>query len=490
MQTTTLTALGIGAKIKSGDLTVADAVTSALAAIDAKNKPINAVLTVEERQSLLATAADVQAKIETGKLTSPLAGVPLGIKDNICTKNLRTTCASKMLDQFISPYDATVIERLRDAGVIPIAKLNLDEFAIGSTSETSFYGAVHNPWDLERVAGGSSSGSAAAVAAGLVCASLGSDTGGSIRQPASHCGVTGFKPTYGVVSRYGAVAYVSSMDQIGPITRDVADAAAILDIISGKDPLDGMSLELPPPRFSKQLNNDIAGKRIALPRESFGDNVDAAVQDSIRQTAEIFRAQGAVVEEIDLPFLEMLIPAYYIIATAEASSNLSKFDGVKYGHRAAGATNIEELYRKTRNEGFGNETIKRILLGTFVLSSGYYDAYYKKALQVKARIVQHFNDIFANFDAILSPVAPTTAPHLGESLADSVKLYLADVFTASANLVGLPALSVPCGFDKKGLPIGAQIIGAHLADGLVLNLGHAFQTVTNFHKQMPKGGAF
>jgi len=482
------TALEAGQQIRAGEMTAQEAVSSVLDAIAAQDGQVNAFITVCEREALLARAAEVQTGIERGALTSPLAGVPIGIKDNICTKGLRTTCASKILSNFIPPYSATAVERLEQAGMIVVGKLNMDEFAMGSTSEHSFFGPVRNPWDFDRVPGGSSGGAAAAVAAGEVFATLGSDTGGSIRQPAAHCGVVGFKPTYGVVSRYGGVAYASSLDQIGPIGRDVADCAAMMDIIKGKDPLDGTSLDLPDTSYSEALHGDIRGKRIGLPRECFGDGVDADVKRQVRGAAETLRGLGAVVEEIDMSFLEYAISTYYVIVTAEASSNLARFDGVKYGFRAEGVHSIESLYRKTRSEGFGPEVIKRILLGTFVLSSGHYDAYYKKALQVKALIKQRFDDLFERYDAILCPNAPYTAPLIGEEM-DDLKRYLSDIFTASVNLAGLPALSLPCGLDANGLPIGAQIIGQRLTDATVLNLGHAFQSVTDYHKQMPREGA-
>jgi len=481
------TALEAGKQIRAGEATVTETVSAVLDAIAAGDSRINAFITVAERETLLERAAEVQAGIDGGALTSPLAGVPIGIKDNICTKDLRTTCASKMLADFVPPYSATAVERLEQAGMIVVGKLNLDEFAMGSTSETSFFGPVKNPWDTHRVPGGSSGGSAAAIAAGEVFAALGSDTGGSIRQPASHCGVTGFKPTYGVVSRYGGIAYASSLDQIGPMGRDVADCAAIMDIIKGKDPLDGTSLDLPETSCLAGLDGDIRGKRIGLPRECFAEDVDADVKQRVLAAAETLRGLGAEVEEVDLPFLNDGIATYYVVAMAEASSNLARFDGVKYGFRAEGAHNIESLYRKTRGEGFGPGVIKRILLGTYVLSSGQYDRYYKKALQVKAVIKQRFDALFRDYDAILCPNTPYTAPLLGEEM-DDLKRYLSDVFTASANLAGLPALSLPCGLDSKGMPVGAQIIGQRLSDNMVLHLGHAFQCATDHHKQTPGEG--
>jgi len=491
MRIENVSALEVGRQIRSGEKTVAEIVSSALDAIAAGDGRLNAFITVCDRGALLERAAEIQEKIDSGALTSPLAGVPIGIKDNICTEGVLTTAASKMLYNFIPPYSATVVERLEEAGMIVVGKLNLDEFAMGTTSETSYFGPVKNPWDVSRVAGGSSGGAVAAVAGGEIFAALGTDTGGSIRLPASHCGVTGFKPTYGAVSRYGGIALASSLDQIGPVARDVADCAAMMDVIKGKDPLDATSLDLPETRanWTEGLNGSIAGKRIALPRECFGDDVDADVKARVFAAAETLRGLGAVVEEIGLPLLDYVIPAYSVIMTAEASSNLAKFDGVKYGFRAEGPFgSVEELYRRTRGEGFGPEVIQRILLGTFVLSAGYYDVYYKKALQVKALIKEQFDEIFSRYDAILCPNAPHTAPGLGEEM-DHHRRYLSDIFVASANLAGLPALSAPCGFDAKGMPVGVQIIGQRLSDALVLNLGYAFQQATDYHKRIPGEGA-
>jgi len=469
-----LSALQLGRKIKSGEISVSEAVQAALNA--AESSSTNSFISLASREKCMEQATAIQAKIQSGELTSPLAGVPIAIKDNICTKGLLTSCASKMLENFIPPYSATVVERLEKAGLIVIGKLNMDEFAMGSTSETSYYGAVKNPWDKNRVSGGSSGGSAAAVAAREAFCSLGSDTGGSIRQPASYCGVTGFKPTYGTVSRHGLLAYASSLDQIGPIGRDAADCAAIYKVIAGHDPKDGTSLKLSDLSATEQQASlhSVREKKIALPSECFGDGVEEEVRAHVLTVADTFRSMGAEVEYISLPFNDYVIPAYYIIATAESSSNLSRYDGVKYGYRA-GADDLATLYNMTRSEGFGTEVIKRILLGTFVLSSGFYDSYYKKALQVKAIIKNYFDKIFSKYDFIISPVAPTTAPLLGESINDTLKMYLSDIFTVSVNLAGLPAVSVPCGFDSKGMPVGAQIIGNRLMDNSVLDLACAYQ---------------
>jgi len=480
-----MTALEIGAAIKEGKLKCVDAVNAVFDAIENKDDKINAYITLN-KESALKRAEEVQGLIDNGSLTSPLAGVPFSIKDNICTKGLKTSCASKILGDFSPVYNATVIERLEECGAIIIGKLNMDEFAMGSTSETSYYGTTKNPWDLNKVPGGSSGGSAAAVASKEAVVALGSDTGGSIRQPASYCGVTGFKPTYGTVSRYGLIAYASSLDQIGPIARDVADCAAVMDVISGKDAYDGTSLDNVCLEYLKSLDGNIKGMKIGLPRQCFDDGLDKDVKDNILAMADKLKELGAVVEEIEMPFLEFVIPAYYIIASAEASSNLSRFDGVKYGFRADKYEGVVDLYNTTRSEGFGEEVKKRILLGTFVLSSGYYDAYYRKALKVKSVIKKNFDEIFSKYDAILSPTAPTTAPKLGESLSDPLQMYLSDIYTVSVNLAGLPGLSVPCGKDKNGMPIGAQIIGAALSDSKVLNIGYAYQNATDFHKSMPE----
>jgi aspartyl-tRNA(Asn)/glutamyl-tRNA(Gln) amidotransferase subunit A len=481
-----MTALELGAAIKNKEITSVEATKAVIDKIAEVDKSVNAYITVNAEQAL-QKAAEAQAKIESGELTSALAGVPFAIKDNICTKGVKTSCASKILGEFAPVYNATVVEKLEAAGAIVLGKLNMDEFAMGSTSETSFYGATKNPWDLNKVPGGSSGGAAAAVAAKEAICALGSDTGGSIRQPASYCGVTGFKPTYGTVSRFGLIAYASSLDQIGPVAKDVADCAAVMDVICGKDAHDGTSLDIGVTNYLESLNADVKGMKIGLPVECFtNEGLDSEVAASVKAVAEKLRELGAEVEEIHLPFIDYVIPAYYIIAAAEASSNLSRFDGVKYGFRAENYDGLVDLYNATRSEGFGDEVKKRILLGTFVLSSGYYDAYYRKALKVKAVIKQKFDEIFSKYDLIICPTAPSTAPKLGESLSDTMKMYLSDIFTVSVNIAGLPGLSVPCGFDKSGMPIGAQIIGPALGEQKVLNAGYAYQQNTDFHKKYPE----
>ena len=477
MELHTLTALELGEKLRSGEVTRQEAVEAALSRIRAAQGANNAFITVTDPPAPAAEGA-----------VSPLAGVPMAYKDNICTKGVRTTCASRILGDFTPCYDATVAERLTAAGAVSLGKLNMDEFAMGSTSETSCFGAVKNPWDLTRAAGGSSGGAAAAVAAGEVWYAIGSDTGGSIRQPAAYCGVTGMKPTYGTVSRYGLIAYASSLDQMGPIARSAADCAAVLDIMMGKDVRDATSLDAPAGGLLASLTGDLRGKRIGLPVDCFGEGLDPEVRAAVLAAAEVLKARGATVEEFALPVMEYVVPAYYIIACAEASSNLSRFDGVKYGWRAQDYGDLGELYAKTRTQGFGTEVKRRILLGTFVLSSGYYDAYYKKALQTKAVIKAAFDGAFTKYDLLLTPVAPTTAPKLGESLSDPLKMYLSDIYTVSVNLAGLPGLSMPCGFDQKGLPIGAQLIGPALGDAAVLNAAYGYQLDTDYHRQTPKGG--
>ena len=467
-----LTALELGEKLRSGEVSRERAAAVSRAAIAAAQGGNNAFITVAE------TAAP-------GPADTPLAGVPMAFKDNICVRGTPTTCASRILEGFTPCYHATAAERLLSAGAVSMGKLNMDEFAMGSTSETSCFGPVRNPWDPTRSPGGSSGGAAAAVAAGEVWYALGSDTGGSLRQPAAHCGVTGMKPTYGAVSRYGLVAYASSLDQLGPIARSAADCAAVLDVVMGRDPKDSTSLDRPAGGLLAALTGDLRGKRVGLPVQCFGDGLEAEVRDAVLAAAAVLRARGAVLEEVDLPALEYAVPAYYVIACAEASSNLARFDGVRYGRRAEGCASPEELYRRTRTQGFGAEVKRRILLGTFVLSAGYYDAYYKKALRARAAIRTALEGAFQTCDLLLAPTAPSTAPELGESLADPLGMYLGDVYTVPANLAGLPALSMPCGFDRRGLPIGAQLMGPAWGEAAVLDAAHAFQLETDWHRRRP-----
>ena len=478
------TAVKLSERIKAGEITVMDAAMAAMDAIEEKEPAYHCYVTVLDRETVLKRAQEVQKLIDEGVLTGPLAGVPAAIKDNMCTEGIRTTCSSRILDNFVPPYTAEAVKNLEKAGVVIIGKTNMDEFAMGSTTETSYYGPTKNPWDTGHVPGGSSGGSAAAVAAEECIFALGSDTGGSIRQPASYCGVVGMKPTYGTVSRYGLIAYASSLDQIGPIARTAADCAAVLDAIQGKDRRDATSLDIPAGGLLSGLTGDIRGMKIGLPASCFGEGLDPEVRRAVLEAAGVLEARGAKLVKFDFPVMEYVVPAYYIIASAEASSNLSRFDGVKYGWRAEGYEDLTDLYCRTRTEGFGPEVRRRILLGTFVLSSGYYDAYYKKALQVKALIKEAFDRAFEQYDLLLTPVSPTAAPKLGESLSDPLKMYLSDIYTVPANLAGLPGLSMPCGFDG-GLPIGAQLIGPALGDLAVLDAAHAYQQETDWHRRHP-----
>ena len=474
-----LTALELGAAIKKGETTAVEAAECCFARMKEMEPEVHAFINLDEERAM-DQAKKVQKEIEEGKLTGPLAGVPVAVKDNICTKGLATTCGSRMLEHFVPPYDAFAARKLKEAGMVILGKANMDEFAMGSTTETSWYGVTRNPRNTQHVPGGSSGGSCAAVAAGECFAALGSDTGGSIRQPSSFCGVTGIKPTYGTVSRQGLVAYGSSLDQIGPIGKDVADCAALLQVIAGHDPADSTSLEREPWDFSESLKGDGAGLRVGLPRDYFGEGLDEDVRRAVLQVAENLKEQGAAVEEFDLGLVPYAIPAYYVIASAEASSNLSRFDGVKYGFRAEGAEGLHDMYKKTRSQGFGPEVKRRIMLGSFVLSSGYYDAYYLKALRTKALIKQAFDKAFERFDVILAPAAPTTAPRLGESLQDPLKMYLGDIYTVSVNLAGLPAICLPCGADKEGLPIGVQMIADCFGEEKMIQAARAWE----------KGGRF
>ena len=474
-----LTALELGAAIKKGETTAVEAAECCFARIKKMEPEVHAFINLDEERAM-DQAKKVQKEIEEGKLAGPLAGVPVAVKDNICTKGLATTCGSRMLEHFVPPYDAFAARKLKEAGMVILGKANMDEFAMGSTTETSWYGVTRNPRNTQHVPGGSSGGSCAAVAAGECFAALGSDTGGSIRQPSSFCGVTGIKPTYGTVSRQGLVAYGSSLDQIGPIGKDVADCAALLQVIAGHDPADSTSLEREPWDFSESLKGDGAGLRVGLPRDYFGEGLDEDVRRAVLQVAENLKEQGAVVEEFDLGLVPYAIPAYYVIASVEASSNLSRFDGVKYGFRAEGAEGLHDMYKKTRSQGFGPEVKRRIMLGSFVLSSGYYDAYYLKALRTKALIKQAFDKAFERFDVILAPAAPTTAPRLGESLQDPLKMYLGDIYTVSVNLAGLPAVCLPCGADKEGLPIGVQMIADCFGENKMIQAARAWE----------KGGRF
>ncbi len=475
MSLTDLTATELGKRIKEGKVTAVDAAKESLENIKEKDKGLNAFVTLADEAGVIKRAEEVQRQIEDGSLTGPLAGVPVALKDNLCTKGLRTTCASKILSNFVPPYSATAVENLEKAGAVIIGKTNMDEFAMGSTSETSFFGAVKNPHDAERVTGGSSGGSAAAVAAGEVAYALGTDTGGSIRQPSAYCGVTGIKPTYGTVSRNGLIAYASSLDQIGPIAKDVTDCAAILEAIASYDTKDSTSVKRDDTDFTSALGGDVKGLKIGIPNDYFGEGLDEEVGTAVLAAADTLKEMGAEVERFDLGLVHYAVPAYYIIASAEASSNLSRFDGVKYGYRAKDYEGLHQMYKRSRSEGFGEEVKRRIMLGTFALSSGYYDAYYMKALKTKALIKQAFDKAFEEYDVILGPVAPTVAPRLGESLIDPIKMYLGDIYTVSANLAGLPAISLPCGVNSRGLPIGLQLTGNCFNEKTIIKAAFAFE---------------
>ena len=452
MSLMSLTAAELGRKIKSGEVTAVQAAQEALDAIAAKETAVNSFVTVVDRDKVLAQAENVQKQIEAGEYAdSPLAGVPVAIKDNMCIEGILTTCSSKILNNFYPTYTAEAVLNLQKAGAVIIGKTNMDEFAMGSTTETSAYGETKNPWNTKHVPGGSSGGSCAAVAAEECSFALGSDTGGSIRQPSSFCGVTGIKPTYGTVSRYGLIAYGSSLDQIGPVAKDVTDCAMILEAIASHDP-----------------------------KDYFGEGLDPEVKAAVLQAAKELEKKGAIVEEFDLSLVEYAIPAYYVIACAEASSNLARFDGVKYGYRTDAYEGLHQMYKKSRSEGFGAEVKRRIMLGSFVLSSGYYDAYYLKALRTKALIKKAFDEAFAKYDVILGPAAPTTAPELGKSLSDPLKMYLGDIYTISVNLAGLPGISVPCGKDSKGLPIGLQLIGDCFQENKIIRAAYAYEQTRSY----------
>lgn len=474
MEIQKLTAVSLGKKIKEKEISVREALDAVFAQIDQTEDRYHAYVTLD-KEGAYKQADAVQEKIDKGELTGALAGVPVAIKDNMCTKGLLTTCSSKILENYIPTYTASAVQNLTDAGCVVIGKTNMDEFAMGSTTETSYYGVTRNPHNPDHVPGGSSGGSAAAVALNECFFALGSDTGGSIRQPSAFCGITGMKPTYGTVSRYGLIAYGSSLDQIGPMTKNVTDCAAVLETIASYDKKDSTSMKREEYDFTSALVRDVKGLRIGLPKDYFGDGLDSEVKAAIFKAAETFKRMGAIVEEFDLGLVQYAIPAYYIIASAEASSNLERFDGVKYGYRTKEYGDLHSMYKKTRSEGFGSEVKRRIMLGSFVLSSGYYDAYYLKALKTKALIKQEFDKAFEKYDIILAPAAPTTAPLLGSSLQDPIKMYLSDIYTISANLAGIPGLSIPCGKDNKGLPIGMQLLGGCFQEKTLLRAGFAYE---------------
>ena len=474
----------LAADLKSGVYSSEELTRDSLQRIRQFDERLNSFVTVTEAQALAAAqAADAVIKAGTA---GPLTGIPFAHKDIFCTNGVKTSCGSKMLDNFIAPYDATVTEKLLEAGAVMVGKTNMDEFAMGSSNETSFYGPVRNPWDESTVPGGSSGGSAAAVAARLVAASTGTDTGGSIRQPAALCGITGLKPTYGRVSRYGMIAFASSLDQGGAFTRSAEDAAVMLGAMAGFDPRDSTSVDRPVDDYSGQLHESLQGLKIGLPKEYFGEGLDSAVGDAVAVAIDEFRKLGATVVDISLPNTHLSVPAYYVVAPAECSSNLSRFDGVRFGHRAENPQDLEDLYTRSRGEGFGEEVKRRILVGTYALSAGYYDAYYLKAQQVRRLIRDDFLRAFEQVDVIMGPTAPSVAFKLGEKADDPVSMYLSDIYTIAVNLAGLPAMSIPAGFSK-GLPVGLHVTGNYFDEGRLLNVGHQYQQVTDWHTRCPQG---
>lgn len=482
---TSISALGIGRLIKEKQVSVVEVVKEQLEIAKRRDEAYHCYINLMEEDAL-AQAKRVQEQLNAGELqASPLAGVPMAVKDNICTKRIKTTCASKILYNFTPTYDATVIEKLKGSGAIILGKTNMDEFAMGSTTETSHFGVTKNPWNTSHVPGGSSGGSAAAVAAEEAFYALGSDTGGSIRQPAGYCGVVGIKPTYGTVSRYGLIAYASSLDQIGTIGRTVSDCAASLQVISGRDHRDATCVDRESYSYLEALVDDVKGMKIGVPKGYFGSGLEEDVKMNVLKALEVFRSKGAIIEEFELEAVDYGVSSYYVIACAEASSNLSRFDGVKYGYRSPEFNGLQELYRSTRSEGFGDEVKHRMMIGAFVLSSGYYDAFYNKALKVRSVINQGFQKAFDQYDIILGPIAPQTAPELGKSLSDPLKMYLSDIYTVAVNLAGLPAISLPCGLDHKGLPVGMQLIGRHFGEKDILRAAYSFEQSTTI--QRPKG---
>ena len=482
MEIIELTVHELQEKLKNKEITVSEIVNAYCERIKEKEPEVDAFITtyLDEAKD---NAKIIEEKLNKGELKGEYVGIPIGIKDNICIKGTKTTCASKMLENFVAPYSATVAKKLDDENMITLGKLNMDEFAMGSSTENSYFKNTKNPWDLNRVPGGSSGGSAAAVAANEVPWALGSDTGGSIRQPSSLCGVVGLKPTYGLVSRYGLVAFASSLDQIGPITKDVRDAASLLTLIAGKDDRDTTSRDSGNKDYVKALKNDVKGMKIGVPKEFFGEGINEEVKEKLYETIENYKEMGAEIEEFSLDIANYALAAYYIIACAEASSNLGRFDGIRYGYRTKEFKNLKEIYTKSRSEGFGAEVKRRIILGTYVLSSGYYDAYYKKAQKVRTLVSNEFNKAFEKYDVILTPTSPVTAFKIGEKSNNPMEMYLADICTVSINIAGIPAISIPCGVDKKGLPIGVQIIGNKFKEETILNAAYTLEQKIKFREK-------
>mgnify|MGYP000908585702 FL=1 len=486
MEITELTVHELIEKLKNKELTSTEITQSYIDRIKEKEPEVQAFVTTLEDEAI-KQAKEIDEKRATGEIENNLAGIPIGIKDNMCTKGIKTTCSSHMLENFVSPYDATVVEKLKSENLIDLGKLNMDEFAMGGSTEYSYFHKTYNPWNLNKVPGGSSGGSAAAVAANMVPWALGSDTGGSIRQPSSFCGVVGLKPTYGLISRYGLVAFASSLDQIGPITKDVEDSAILLNLIAGHDEKDTTSADIAKKDYTKNLKNNIKGKKIGVPKEFFGEGINAEVKEKLQEAIETYKELGAEVEEFSLDIAKYSLATYYIIACAEASSNLGRFDGIRYGYRTPEYSNLKELYKKSRSEGFGEEVKRRIILGTYVLSSGYYDAYYKKAQQVRTLVMNEFQKAFEKYDVILTPTSPTVAFDIGSKSNNPLEMYLADICTVSVNIAGLPGISIPCGVDKEGMPVGMQLIGNKFEEEKLLNIAYVFEQKTKFReKYAPK----
>ncbi|MBI5757078.1 MAG: Asp-tRNA(Asn)/Glu-tRNA(Gln) amidotransferase subunit GatA [Planctomycetales bacterium] len=472
-------------RLERGDVTSVDVTTAYLDQIAVHDAQVQAFLLVD-RDAALEQARDVDAKRQAGHAVGKLAGVPVALKDVVCTKGVRTTCGSRMLENFVPPYDAHVVQRLKEADAVLIGKTNMDEFAMGSSTENSAYQVTKNPWDLARTPGGSSGGSAAAVSASMAPLAIGSDTGGSIRQPAGFCGVVGMKPTYGRISRFGLVAYASSLDQLGPFASDVSGAALLLEVMSGHDARDSTSVNVPVPEYSRSVDEPLAGLRIGVAREHFVEGLDREVEAAIRTALDVYRKLGAEVKEVSLPHSQYAVAVYYIIAPSEASSNLARYDGVHYGHRAKDFSNMIDMYSASRGEGFGTEVKRRIMLGAYALSAGYYDAYYLKALKVRRLIRQDFDQAFQSVDVIASPVAPTPAFKIGELVNDPLAMYLSDIYTLSANLAGLPGICIPAGFSGKNLPIGLQLLAAPFQEERLLRTARMFERETDWHKQRAK----
>jgi len=482
MNITELTVHELQEKVKNKELTIEQIVKAYIERIKEKEPKVDAFITLQLEEAL-EKAKEIDNQIASGKEMTELAGIPIGIKDNICTKGIRTTAGSKMLENFIAPYNATVMEKINEKEMISLGKLNMDEFAMGSSTEHSYFKNTKNPWDLTRIPGGSSGGSAAAVASNMVPWALGTDTGGSIRQPASVCGVVGLKPTYGLVSRFGVIAYASSLDQVGVFTKDVEDCAMLLNVIAGKDENDTTSVDVGEKDYTQSLGKDIKGLKIGIPKEFYSEGINEEVKQSLLTAIEEYKKLGAEVEEFSLDIADLSLATYYIIACAEASSNLGRYDGIRYGHRAENFTNISELFKNSRSEGFGEEVKRRIILGTYVLSSGYYDAYYKKAQQVRTLVMNKFDEAFEKYDLILTPTSPITAFKIGEKSDNPLEMYLADICTVSVNIAGLPGMSIPCGVDSKGLPIGMQLIAKRFDEETIIKAAHAYEKQTKFREK-------